>query len=261
MKRLVLCGVLLCLLSGQLAAQSKSSFAGTSYTGGTLCQTASVDPIAECPGQNWSINIGSDIAFTGAAGSSAHDEYGFLQAGANAVTVCHLAPCVAGAAAGGGGAQASFTDVFTFPGLRPNTPYFLKLVMTLIGSVTGSFLNGVSSAELTASADLTNVVTPIPIVSLDCSSNLPPGGIRQSCSTKIQIFQGDAVNLHGILGVGANAVVPDSTSPISQQVSISLSGKGEGASYALVVVDAKGRKVSKAEGVIISASGTAYPTH
>src|SRR5215831_5092940 len=143
MRRVFLFGVLLGLLSGQLAAQTKSSFASTSYTGGFLCQTPSQDPIAECPGQNWVINIGPDIAFTGSAASSAHDEYGFLQASANAVTVCHLAPCVAGGAVGGGGAQASFGDILSFPGLRPNTPYFLTLVMTLTGSVTGSFLNGV----------------------------------------------------------------------------------------------------------------------
>jgi len=77
----------------------------------------------------------------------------------------------------------------------------------------------------------------------------------------IQIVQGDAVTLRGVLGVGANAVVPDSTSPINQSVAMSLTGKGQGAFYALVIVDAKGRKVSKAEGAIIAASGTNYPTH
>ena len=78
----------------------------------------------------------------------------------------------------------------------------------------------------------------------------------------MQIFQGDLVQINGLLGLTSAAGAPNSTSSITQVVMADfISSKNYGASYALVVVGPNGRKVSKAEGVIVAASGTIYPTH
>jgi len=264
MKRLALFGVLVCLCNVNLAGQSKSSFAGVSYTLGELCTSGNQDPTAVCPSTSWIItDTNGSILYNGGGSAEAHDDYGLLQAADSALVTCPP-NSAAGAAATGAGSQASFEDSLTFPGLSGSGPYYITVSLRVLGFVSGGFLAGVSSAELGAEADLVDATTSN---SADCSiqdSSTNQGVVRQTCSTKMQIFPADVVSLRGVFNVGANAVCPNnsSTSSVSQTVEPDfISSKSYGATYILNLQYANGKKVSGAKGVIIAASGTQYPTH
>jgi hypothetical protein len=264
MKRLALFGVLVCLCSENASGQaSKGSFAGTSYTLGGLCETPFEDPTASCPNAYWLItdSTGNHIDYDGNVSSMAHDEYGLLQASGTATVTCHQA-CAAGSVASGAGGQASFVDSLNFPGLSGSKPYYLMVTVTVVGDVAGGFLRGTSSVELNAEVNLVDVTTANLSNCVIQNSDLPQGVFRQTCSTMMRIFPGDVVTLSGLLGLGVNAVAPNSTDAITQNPQADFSSnRNYGATFALSVVGAKGKKVSKAEGVIVAASGTTYPTH
>ena len=159
MKRIALLGILVCLSVVNAAGQVKSSYAKTFYSLGTLCETTA-DPDAVCPDASWNI----DASYNGAAGASAHDEYGLLQAGNSAVLTCQNG-CAAGSATSQGFGQAQFADLLTFPGLSGSQQYYLMVTVTVSGAVSGGFLTGpgsVSSVSLGANAQLLDTTNSHP---------------------------------------------------------------------------------------------------
>ena len=111
-------------------------------------------------------------------------------------------------------------------------------------------------------ATLIDVTTPSTVPPcLIQNDDVPGGQFRQTCERKMQIFVGDVVTFKGLFGLTADAGAPNSDAPIAQDLQADFFGKGDGATFALSIVGAKGRKISKAEGVIVAASGTTYPTH
>jgi len=224
-------------------AQSKLSFAATSGGGGNLCQTAALDPDAVCPSMNWSTEF-----FNGSAGSSAHDEYGVLKAGGTAAaTTCCAAQ--AGAAVSGAGAHAEFTDTLTITGLTGPGPFFLVMHMNVVGSVSDAFLQGISSAEMNAINAVSGQSGTVEC-DLGGPTNLQ-GGFNQQCDSKLALTGvNDAVTIHGVLSIGANAVVPDTTGGNTQTVAIDFIGSTRksntnGARYLVFVEDSRGKKAAR----------------
>jgi hypothetical protein len=215
-----------------------------------------------CPSLDWVItDLSGVIDFNGSASAAAHDEYGLLRARGTAVVTAHFASA-AGAAASGAGAQATFDDTLTFSGLDGPGPYILVMHMNVLGVVGGGFLQGVSSAEMQA----VNAITPPSGVRAECDLGIPnmmQGTFQATCDAQANIFTvNDVMAIHGLLSIGANAVVPETTGSVTQNPQVNFydgAGKYTGARYTVYIVDGKGRKVNKAK--IMSASGFQYPTH
>jgi len=230
----MLCGI--CLLLGQSAfgQTTGATVKVLDFTGAPSCEQ--FDPqTATCQG-SWSLP-----GAQGEGTASATAGFGQLQAlVSDSITVS-----VAGAASSTGSiATAQFNDLLTFPNLATNA--FLRVTMTVSGSVSGNPGHGTLSAQANLGVNLG-----------ECDIQAFSG----TCTTTVAVSPGDNAFLAGQFTVSANALVPFGTTGADDVTLNYQNGKAKrvfGAQFALAVVDGRGHPLRGV--VIVAASGTTYPT-
>ncbi len=246
----MVCAILLLVVTPAFA-QQLDSLVETDLDGGPTCQqnqTAAIAPLtASCPNVTWSDSFGD----SGVATATGTANYGFLQAYMSASeTIVAQSHTTTGRTY-----NTEFHDVVYFPGLTVNA--YLRATLTLSGTASGDLTASSAGASVTlagggaqcAISNAANGVTPM------------SSSFKGTCGTRLAVAPADGaagVRLDSLLSLVANAGPALGPNTGTDTVTITYNGKNQGASAALVLIDANGKPIKGVK--ITSASGTKYPT-